>query len=67
MHLMKVAHMDATWMLVLCFLLHAGFVIIGFVSSISLLLRHWGAIERYHLAPPSEDITTPLLQVSIEL
>lgn len=42
----------------------AGFVVIGFVAAISLLLRHWSAIERYHLAPPADDITAPLLQVS---
>ena len=45
-------------------LLWTGFVILGFISAISLLLRHWGAIERYHLLGPTEDITTPLLQVS---
>lgn len=41
----------------------AGFVVIGFIAAISLLLRHWGAIEKYHLVAPLGDITTPLLQV----
>ena len=36
---------------------------IGFIAAISLLLRHWGAIERYHQPAPQEDLTTPLLQV----
>lgn len=48
----------------MCLLYHAGFVVIGFIAAISLLLRHWSAIERYHLAAPTGDITTPLLQVS---
>ena len=36
---------------------------VGFVSAISLLLRHWGAIERYTQVVSHEDLTTPLLQV----
>jgi len=42
---------------------YAGVVMVGFVEAISLLLRHWGAIERYHQPTPQEDLTTPLLQV----
>ncbi len=41
----------------------AGVVMVGFIAAISLLLRHWGAIERYHQPAPQEDLTTPLLQV----
>jgi len=41
----------------------AGVVMVGFIAAISLLLRHWGAIERYHQPVPQEDLTTPLLQV----
>ena len=36
---------------------------VGFVAAFSLLLRHWSAIEKYHQLEPTEDITTPLLQV----
>jgi hypothetical protein len=41
----------------------AGVVMVGFIAAISLLLRHWDAIERYHQPAPQEDLTTPLLQV----
>lgn len=36
---------------------------VGFVAAISLLLRHWGAIERYTQVMAQSDLTAPLLQV----
>lgn len=36
---------------------------IGFAAAISLLLRHWGAIERYTQVMAQPDLTAPLLQV----
>ncbi|KAA6418939.1 MAG: hypothetical protein FRX49_11043 [Trebouxia sp. A1-2] len=47
---------------IILFEVAAGVVMIGFIAAISLLLRHWGAIERYHQPVPQEDLTMPLLQ-----
>ena len=41
----------------------AGVVMVGFAAAISLLLRHWGAIERYTQATAQPSLTAPLLQV----
>ena len=43
---------------------NAGVVLAGFVAAASLLLRHWGAIERYSQLEAPDQITTPLLQVT---
>lgn len=40
---------------------------VGFVAAISLLLRHWGAIERYTQVMAQPDLTAPLLQVCMYL
>ncbi|KAK9817758.1 hypothetical protein WJX72_001709 [[Myrmecia] bisecta] len=40
----------------------AGFVVLGFLASISLLLRHWNAIEAASAHKGEAAITTPLLQ-----
>ncbi|DBA92716.1 TPA: hypothetical protein ACH3X1_002925 [Trebouxia sp. C0004] len=47
---------------IILFEVAAGVVMVGFIAAISLLLRHWGAIERYHQPANQEDLTTPLLQ-----
>ncbi|KAL3137216.1 hypothetical protein ABBQ32_006768 [Trebouxia sp. C0010 RCD-2024] len=40
----------------------AGVVMVGFVAAISLLLRHWQAIEQYTHVMAQTDLTSPLLQ-----
>lgn len=44
-------------------MLVAGVVMVGFVAAISLLLRHWQAIEQYTHVMAQTDLTSPLLQV----
>lgn len=39
----------------------AGFVLLGFLSAISLLLRHWRSIERY-----SANMVQPLLEQQVQ-
>lgn len=41
----------------------AGVVMVGFAAAISLLLRHWGAIERCTQGTAQPSLSTPLLQV----
>lgn len=36
---------------------------VGFAAAISLLLRHWGAIEKYTQGMAQSSLTAPLLQV----